>query len=69
MDDVSGMLDRPVPPAPKASAGPKLKERAGALAMAASRAMTVSQGAYTGFPVYGIDAVRPPSTGKAWPLT
>jgi hypothetical protein len=23
----------------------------------------------TGFPVYGIDAVRPPSTGKAWPLT
>jgi hypothetical protein len=24
---------------------------------------------YTGFPVYGIDAVRPPSTGIAWPLT
>src|SRR5690242_12280629 len=23
----------------------------------------------TGFPVYGIDAVRPPSTGNAWPLT
>jgi hypothetical protein len=22
-----------------------------------------------GFPVYGIDAVRPPSTGIAWPLT
>ena len=24
---------------------------------------------YIGFPVYGIDAVRPPSTGIAWPLT
>ena len=23
----------------------------------------------TGLPVYGIDAVRPPSTGIAWPLT
>ena len=23
----------------------------------------------TGLPVYGIDAVRPPSTGNAWPLT
>jgi hypothetical protein len=22
-----------------------------------------------GFPAYGIDAVRPPSTGMAWPLT
>src|ERR1700744_3469919 len=25
--------------------------------------------AYTGLPAYGIDAVRPPSTGNAWPLT
>jgi len=24
---------------------------------------------YTGFPAYGIDAVSPPSTGSAWPLT
>jgi hypothetical protein len=23
----------------------------------------------TGLPAYGIDAVRPPSTGNAWPLT
>ena len=23
----------------------------------------------TGLPAYGIDAVRPPSTGIAWPLT
>jgi hypothetical protein len=22
-----------------------------------------------GFPAYGIDAVKPPSTGNAWPLT
>jgi hypothetical protein len=40
---VSGMLHRPIPPTPKASAEPQSQGLAGALAKAASRAMTPSE--------------------------
>jgi hypothetical protein len=41
--------------------GPRLTARPG---------MTTGEGnGYTGLPAYGIEAVSPPSTGNAWPLT
>ncbi len=51
-------------------AGPRSR---GVLDTPLSRGMTTSPWTarpdQIGFPVYGIEAVRPPSTGMAWPLT
>ena len=41
----------------------------GPLWIASPRSQRRFSNNHTGFPAYGIDAVSPPSTGIAWPLT